>query len=91
MRYLIFALAILLGPVLSARAQLSVDFGIPGVNIGINMPVYPQLVLIPGYPVYYDPQVNSNYFFYDGMYWIYQGDNWYASTWYNGRRGATLG
>jgi hypothetical protein len=46
--------------------------------------VYPQLVLVPGYPVYYAPQVNSNYFFYDGMYWLYQGDNWYASPWYNG-------
>ena len=84
MRYLVFALAMLLGPVLSARAQFSVDIGIPGLNIGINMPVYPHLVRIPGYPVYYDPDVNSNYFFYDGLYWIYVGDNWYSSTWYNG-------
>jgi len=28
--------------------------------------------------------VNSNYFFYDGLYWVYQRDNWYASSWYNG-------
>jgi hypothetical protein len=28
--------------------------------------------------------LNSNFFFYDGMYWVYQGDNWYASSWYNG-------
>ena len=48
------------------------------------MPVYPTLVLVPGYPVYYAPQLNSNYFFYDGMYWVYQADNWYASSWYNG-------
>jgi hypothetical protein len=41
-------------------------------------------VPVPGYPVYYAPQVNTNYFFYDGMYWVYQGDNWYASSWYNG-------
>ena len=54
------------------------------VSIGINLPVYPELVPVPGYPVYYAPQVNSNYFFYDGMYWVYQGDNWYASSWYNG-------
>jgi hypothetical protein len=84
MRYLIIALAILLAPALPARAQFSIDFGAPGVSIGINMPVYPQLVLIPGYPVYYDPQVNSNYFFYDGLYWVYWGDNWYVSDWYNG-------
>jgi hypothetical protein len=39
---------------------------------------------VPGYPVYYAPSVNGNYFFYDGMFWIFQRDNWYASTWYNG-------
>jgi hypothetical protein len=84
MRYLIIALAILFCSALPARAQFSIEFGAPGVNIGINMPVYPTLVRIPGYPVYYDPQVNSNYFFYDGLYWVYWGDNWYASEWYNG-------
>ncbi len=48
------------------------------------MPMYPRLVRVPGYPVYYDPRVDSNYFFYDGLYWVFQGDNWYASSWYNG-------
>ena len=71
-------------PLAPAVAQLSINFGSPGVSIGINLPVYPQLQRIPGYPVYYAPGVNSNYFFYDGMYWVYQGDNWYASSWYNG-------
>jgi hypothetical protein len=23
-------------------------------------------------------------FFYDGLYWVYEGDNWYSSPWYNG-------
>jgi len=68
----------------SAAAQVSVGIGLPGVSIGINLPVYPQLVLVPGYPVYYAPRVNSNYFFYDGVYWVYAGDNWYTSAWYNG-------
>jgi len=83
-RYPLIALSILLGSATSAQAQVSVGIGLPGVSIGINMPTYPQLVLIPGYPVYYDPYVNSNYFFYDGLYWVFQGDNWYASSWYNG-------
>jgi hypothetical protein len=56
----------------------------PVSTSGINVPVYPQLVRVPGYPVYYAPQANANYFFYDGMYWVYQRDNWYASSWYNG-------
>lgn len=54
------------------------------VSIGINVPTYPVLQPIPGYPVYYAPRLGSNYFFYDGLYWVYQGDNWYSSPWYNG-------
>jgi len=54
------------------------------VSIGVNVPVYPRLVPVPGYPVYYAPNINSNYFFYDGMYCVFVDDNWYASTWYNG-------
>jgi hypothetical protein len=54
------------------------------VSIGINLPVYPQLVRVPNYPVYYAPGLQANFFFYDGMYWVLEGDNWYASSWYNG-------
>lgn len=67
-----------------AEAQVSIGIGLPNVSIGINLPLYPQLVRVPGYPVYYAPQVAANYFFYDGMYWVFYDDNWYASTWYNG-------
>jgi hypothetical protein len=84
MRTGLIVLWMLLCSITSAAAQVSVGIGFPGVSIGINLPVYPQLVVVPGYPVYYAPQVNSNYFFYDGMYWVYQQDNWYASSWYNG-------
>jgi hypothetical protein len=86
MRYLLLASSLLLGPPTLARAQVSVGVGValPGVNIGINVPAYPQLVRVPGYPVYYDPGAGMNYFFYDGLYWVYQGDSWYASSWYNG-------
>lgn len=84
MRVAIVVLSMLLGSIASATAQVSVNIGLPDVSIGINVPVYPQLVLVPGYPVYYAPQMNANYFFYDGMYWVYEQDNWYASSWYNG-------
>lgn len=67
-----------------AFAQLSISFGSPGVSIGINLPVYPTLRRIPGHPVYYSTTVNSNYFFYDGLYWVFVDDDWYASHWYNG-------
>ena len=63
---------------------MSIGIGLPNVSIGINLPLFPELVPVPGYPVYYAPRLDANYFFYDGMYWVYQNDNWYASSWYNG-------
>jgi hypothetical protein len=84
MRYAPVLLSMLLGATPPALAQLSINFGAPGVSIGLSLPVYPRLARIPGYPVYYAPEVDSNYFFYDGMYWVYDGDDWYASSWYNG-------
>jgi hypothetical protein len=84
MRYLLLALAIWSYPLASSQAQVSVGIGLPNVSIGVNFAAYPQLVPIPGYPVYYDPNANYNYFFYDGLYWAFWNDNWYASSWYNG-------
>lgn len=75
---------LLLCPAIVAPAQISVGVNLPGLSIGINQPVYPDLVPVPGYPVYYAPGSESNYFFYDGLYWVYQDDAWYSSTWYNG-------
>ncbi len=77
-------LGLLLCSIAPAPAQVSVGIATPYVSVGINIPSYPQLVPVPGYPVYYAPTVNANYFFYDGMYWLFDGESWYASTWYNG-------
>jgi hypothetical protein len=84
MRHLLLALPILLCTATATNAEISVGINMPGISIGINVPVYPRLVQVPGYPVYYDPRADSNYFFYDGLYWVYRGDNWYESSWYNG-------
>ena len=86
MRYLLIILPLLLVPVAATRADVSVGVGInvPGVSIGINMPAYPRLARVPGYPVYYAPGINYNFFFYDGLYWVFIGDSWYASSWYDG-------
>lgn len=75
MRRIVFAALLLLASAMPAFAQIS---------LSINLGGYPTLARIPGYPVYYAPGVNSNYFFYDGLYWVYEGDNWYESSWYNG-------
>jgi hypothetical protein len=77
-------LSLLLAGITPAAAELSIQFTVPGPSIGVNLGSYPTLQRIPGYPVYYAPQVNSNLFFYDGLYWVFQDDQWYASSWYNG-------
>jgi len=77
-RYIFIVLCMLFYSAASSANHVTI------VSIGINVPVYPDLVVVPGYPVYYAPQLDANYFFYDGMYWVYQNDNWYESSWYNG-------
>jgi len=79
----------LMGARAAKAAEWSVGVQLPGLSIGINVPSYPRLVRVPGYPVYYAPGMSQNYFFYDGLYWVYQRDNWYASTWYDGPWGLT--
>ena len=61
---------------LPASAEVSVSVGFQVANIGVSLSTYPNLVRVPGYPVYYASGVNSNYFFYDGMYWVFENDRW---------------
>ncbi|WIT10155.1 hypothetical protein PFX98_14555 [Paucibacter sediminis] len=77
MRHTLVMLTMLMGLAGSATAQFT-------VSIGINVPSYPELRRVPGYPVYYAPGLRVNFFFYDGLYWVLEGDDWYASPWYNG-------
>jgi len=79
MRSLLVVATLLLSPLGATEAQVSV-----GIDIGLHVPVYPELVLVPGYPVYYDRTASTNYFFHDGLYWVFQDDSWYASSWYDG-------
>ncbi|HSW25904.1 MAG TPA: hypothetical protein VLJ62_24300 [Burkholderiaceae bacterium] len=86
-RFYLSVLSLLLGlvpPPASAAVGVSVGISVPGVQIGINVPAYPELVPVPAYPVYYAPGLPANYFFYDGLYWVYANDTWYSSSWYNG-------
>lgn len=75
MRSAVVVACMLLGTCAPAGAQ---------VSIGISLGAYPDLVAVPGYPVYYAPRLDSNLFFYDGLYWVYAQDSWYASSWYDG-------
>jgi hypothetical protein len=77
MKRFAFSLLLLLSLALPAAAQTYYD-------IGVDLPEYPEMQPIPESPVYYAPGVDSNYFFYDGLYWDYYNDGWYTSAWYNG-------
>lgn len=83
-RPLLIAISLLFGSASMAQAQVSFEIGLPNINIGFSTESYPELVPIPGLPVYYAPRLNSNFFFYDGLYWVYRDDKWLSSTWYNG-------
>ena len=78
----LFSLPLL--PVAPAAAQVGISVSTPGISIGIHQPFYPELVPVPGTPVYYAPQAQTNYFFYDGLFWVYQDDRWYSSVWFDG-------
>jgi hypothetical protein len=77
MKRLLPALLLLLATALPAAAQTYND-------IDVDLPAYPEMQPIPDSPVYWAPNVESNYFFYDGLYWDYYNDAWYSSAWYNG-------
>ena len=77
MKKLFAALALFAAAILPASAQEYYD-------IDVDVQEYPEMQPIPDSPVYYAPTVDSNYFFYDGLYWDYYGERWYASPWYNG-------
>jgi hypothetical protein len=72
------------GPLALGQVRFGVGVAVPGLSIGINIPAYPELAPIPGYPVYYAPGLSTNLFFYDGLYWVFTGDSWYYSSWYDG-------
>lgn len=87
--FIFIALAVLLSSVACTTTtptpvSVGVGVGAPHASIAFRLSNYPYLVPVPGYPVYYAPRLEANFFFYDGMYWIYENDNWYYSAWYNG-------
>jgi hypothetical protein len=59
------------------------------INIGLGVPPMvltapPQLVVVPGTPVYYAPDVSANLFFYKGRYYTVANGVWAMAPAYNG-------
>lgn len=70
-------LVALVGAAGTAQSQVS-------VNIGINLPGPPALVVVPETPVMYAPSVGANYFFYGGQYFVFTSGAWYVGAGHNG-------
>ena len=80
-RWFLGCVAVVCLTVAPAQAQVHVD-------IGIQFPAPPPLVVIPEAPqVQYvppAPAVPANLFFYNGQYWVFANGGWYVSAGYNG-------
>jgi hypothetical protein len=63
-------------------AEVDVHIGIPAPQIVIESP--PRLVVVPGAPVQYAPDVSYNYFSYGGRYYTIRDDRWYVAPGYGG-------
>ena len=77
MRRLVLVALIVTAFATSSHAQVQ-------VNIGIQLPGPPALVVIPGVPVYYVPRAPANVFFYGSQYWLYHANGWYTGSNWNG-------
>jgi hypothetical protein len=74
---IVAVMLVVLAVAVPAAAQVRVD-------IGIQLPGPPALVIIPGAPVYYARQAPGNVFFYGHQYWLFHGSGWYAGPSWNG-------
>ncbi len=73
---------ILAAGVVAAEVSVNVNIGPPPPPLVVAAP--PALVVVPGTPVYYAPQVQYNYFFYDGRYYTVHDGAWFYAPAYNG-------
>jgi len=57
-----------------------------GINVGVPLPppivvaAPPQLVVVPGSPVYYAPRVEQNYFVYDRRPYTFHDGHWFVAA-----------
>src|SRR5262245_32205497 len=81
----------LVAPLLLWLALFGVASAPASVNVNVNVgppPVVfaepPRLVVVPGTPVYYVPEVDANVFVYRTRYWSYHDDAWFYAPTYRG-------
>ena len=74
MRTLILVFSLLLGFMPAAFSR----------HFGWRLSEAPRLETIPGYGVRYAPGLDTNYFWHDGRYWVFEEGLWHASPHFDG-------
>ena len=77
---------VLAGILAAAAAGFNPAPALPGSDIHVNIQIGapPQLVVVPGTPVYQAPAVPYNYFSYGGQYYVFHNGSWYFGPTFNG-------
>lgn len=63
-------------------ADVNINIGIPGPTIVVPAP--PRLVIVPGTPVFYAPEVEYNYFVYGERHYIFRDGRWFIARTHRG-------
>ena len=67
-----------------ALAMVVLFTSLASARVSINIQVQPQLVPVPGLPVYYAPALPHNYFSYGAQYYLFSGGVWYVAPTFRG-------
>jgi hypothetical protein len=76
------AAAMLFSGASATASDLKINIDLGGPPIVLTAP--PQLVVVPGTPVYYAPDVSANLFFYKGRYYTLASGVWSMAPAYSG-------
>jgi hypothetical protein len=76
------AAAMLVTTTLATAQDVKIDIGIGVPPIVLTTP--PSLVVVPGTPVYYAPDVSANLFYYKGRYYTVANGVWSMAPAYGG-------
>jgi hypothetical protein len=70
------------GPALADSLSIGVQTN--SLSLGINIGAPPQVVIVPGTPVYQAPSLPYNYFVYRHRYYLFHEGMWLSAGHYNG-------
>jgi hypothetical protein len=67
-----------------ALATVVLFTSLASARVTFNIEIQPQLVPVPGLPVYYAPELPQNYFSFGGQYYLFSDGVWYVAPTFRG-------